>query len=143
MDSRDLMLAVLNTDPRRQQLIETVLSTTDGGLDALEQALACCMPTDSAQEQNIRLLTITEACRMLNVNYPKMYRIMNDGLLDVVAATGKRMIREESLIEYSKGLRNPSPEVLARREARNALRRRQYAEKGKASAAQRLHGDGR
>ena len=81
---------------------------------------------DSESDENNRLLTIMEACCYLHVNYPKFRRIMHDGLVDVVDATGRRMVREASVIEFAKGLRKPSAEVLARREARNAARREEY-----------------
>lgn len=76
--------------------------------------------------ENIRLLTIMEAARMLGITYSKIYRIMKDGLLDVVDSTGRRMVSEVSVIEFSKGQRHPSKDVLERREARNAARREEY-----------------
>ena len=39
---------------------------------------------------------------------------------------GRRLVKEESLYELANGLRQPSAEVLARREARNAARREEY-----------------
>ncbi|MCQ2392491.1 MAG: helix-turn-helix domain-containing protein [Kiritimatiellae bacterium] len=78
------------------------------------------------QKVNNRLLSIRESCQYLNVRYTKLYRIIKDGLLDVVDATGGKMIREESLSEYAHGLRKPTPEVLARRAAANAARRERY-----------------
>lgn len=141
MDSRELMLKVLNAEPLRQELIERILDFNSAELEILKLALENTSgrqtPSSAlAQNANTKLLTITDACRLLNVNYSKMYRIMRDGLLDIIDATGKRMIREESLIEYSMGQRQPSPEVLARREAQNALRRRQYAQRKGASTCQ-------
>ena len=78
------------------------------------------------QPGNVRLLTIMEAARMLGITYSKIYRIMKDGLLDVVDSTGRRMVSEVSVIEFSKGQRHPSKDVLERREARNAARREEY-----------------
>ena len=76
--------------------------------------------------ENNRLMTVMDAARYLSISYPKIYRIMRDGLLDIVDATGRRMVREQSVIEFSKGLRKPSSEVLARRAARNTARREEY-----------------
>jgi len=72
------------------------------------------------------LVTIAEARAFLGWSYPRMRRAMVDGLVDVVTATGRRLVKEESLYELANGLRRPSAEVLARREARNAARREEY-----------------
>ena len=80
------------------------------------------------QENNeyTKLMTIAEARTFLGWSYPKIRRAINDGLLDVVDATGRRLVKESSLHELSSGRRQPSAEVLARREARNAARREEY-----------------
>lgn len=76
--------------------------------------------------EHTRLVTIAEARAFLGWSYPRMRRAMVDGLVDVVTATGRRLVKEESLYELANGLRQPSAEVLARREARNAARREEY-----------------
>lgn len=76
--------------------------------------------------EHMRLVTIAEARAFLGWSYPRMRRAMVDGLVDVVTATGRRLVKEESLYELANGLRQPSAEVLARREARNAARREEY-----------------
>ena len=78
------------------------------------------------EEKHHRLLTIAEGRRFLGWSYPKIKRAIDDGLLDVVVAMGSRLIKEESLYELAEGRRQPSAEVLARREARNAARREEY-----------------
>lgn len=77
-------------------------------------------------KEHTRLMTIAEARAFLGWSYPKMRRAMADGLVDVVTATGRRLVKEESLYELANGTRQPSAEVLARREARNAARREEY-----------------
>ena len=77
-------------------------------------------------KEHTRLMTIAEARAFLGWSYSKMRRAMVDGLVDVVTATGRRLVKEESLYELANGLRQPSAEVLARREARNAARREEY-----------------
>lgn len=111
MTDLELMIELQKTTPEKRATIERIL---------------CGAIQNSDEVENNRLLTITEACLYLNTNYPKFRRIMNDGLVDVVDATGRRMVREQSVIDFSKGLRKPSAAVLERREARNAARREAY-----------------
>ena len=111
MTDLELMIELQKASAGKRAQVEAILRGDCGNLDCAE---------------NNRLLTVMEACRYLNMNYPKFRRIMQDGLVDVVDATGRRMVREASVIEFSKGLRKPSAEVLARREARNAARREEY-----------------
>ena len=111
MTDIEIMIGIQKATVDQRKRIEAVLQGENIGLEA---------------DKNNRLLTIMEACCYLHVNYPKFRRIMQDGLVDVVDATGRRMVREASVIEFSKGLRKPSAEVLARREARNAARREEY-----------------
>ena len=103
------------------QASEEVLQRIDAVLEGHTEA------GPSAQEVNNRLLTVMEACRYLNMGYPKFYRVMQDGLVDVVDATGRRLVREQSLVEFAQGLRHPSQEVLERRKVRNAKRCEEYA----------------
>lgn len=79
-----------------------------------------------AKAEHTRLLSIAEAREFLGWSYPKVRRAIADGLLDVVTATGRRLVREESLYELASGHRQPSAEVLARRAERNAARREEY-----------------
>ena len=104
------------------QASDDVLARVDAVLEGRDR------PVPDKAENN-RLMTVMDAARYLSIGYPKIYRIMRDGLLDVVDATGRRMVREQSVIEFSKGLRKPSGEVLAWREARNAARREEYRRK--------------
>lgn len=76
--------------------------------------------------RHTRLMTIGEARGFLGWSYAKVRRAIADGLLDVVEATGRRLVKEESLYELTNGLRQPSEEVLARRAERNAARREEY-----------------
>ena len=101
------------------QASDDVLARVDAVLEGRDRSVL-------TGPENNRLMTVMDAARYLSISYPKIYRIMRDGLLDIVDATGHRMVREQSVIEFSKGLRRPSPEVLARRAARNAARREEY-----------------
>ena len=101
------------------QASDDVLARVDAVLEGRDRSVL-------TGPENNRLMTVMDAARYLSISYPKIYRIMREGLLDVVDATGRRMVREQSVIEFSKGLRKPSSEVLARRAARNAARREEY-----------------
>lgn len=81
---------------------------------------------DLPQSHNLRLLTVTEACKMLNMKYPTFYRSMKAGCFDIVTATGKTLIREESVIEFSMGRRGPSEEAILKREERARGLREEY-----------------
>lgn len=80
-------------------------------------------------------MTIMDACRYLNVGYQKFYRAMGDGMVDVVRVNNRRMVREQSVMEMSRGLRRPTPEAVARREAKNAARREAYRTERSGGAA--------
>ena len=101
------------------QASDDVLARVDAVLEGRDRSVL-------TGPENNRLMTVMDAARYLSISYPKIYRIMRDGLLDIVDATGRRMVREQSVIEFSKGLRKPSSEVLARRAARNTARREEY-----------------
>ena len=109
-----------------EERVAKIFHATEDVLDKVDAILEGRDAQGCSLSGNVRLLTITEAARLLGIRYSRIYRIIGDGLLDVVDATGRRMVRESSVIEYSKGLRRPSPEVLARRAARNAARREEY-----------------
>lgn len=110
MDFQSLMEKLLKASPEQLERIEAVL---DGKI--LPQA-----------KEHTRLMTISEARSFLGWSYAKVRRAIADGLIDVVTATGRRLVKEASLHELSSGRRQPPAEVLARREARNAARREEY-----------------
>jgi len=122
--------------------VVALMQATEDQLDKVDRILTGNdVPVRVEGEVNLRLLTVMDACRRCKISYPKMNRIMNDGLVDVVGATGRRMITEASLIDFCQGRRKPTPEVMARRNARNAARREQYrknkTEKAKCGDARR------
>lgn len=72
---------------------------------------------------NCRLLTVGEACKMLNLPYHTFHRVMVAECFDVVMATGKTLVTEQSVVEFSQGLRQPSEaSVVARRERAERMR---------------------
>ena len=110
MELQERMEKMLKASPEALEMIDAILDGRN-----IPQA-----------REHTRLVTIAEARAFLGWSYPRMRRAMVDGLVDVVTATGRRLVKEESLYELANGTRQPSAEVLARREARNAARREEY-----------------
>lgn len=111
MDFQERMEKLFKASPATLARIDEILE----GKDLLQSKV-----------EHTRLLSIAEACAFLGWSYSKLRRAIDDGLLDVVSATGQRLVREESLYELASGRRQPSAEVLARRAERNAARREEY-----------------
>ena len=111
MDFQARMEKLLKASPEMLEKIDGILE----GNDSLQ-----------TEGEHMRLLTIAEARGFLGWSYSKVRRAIDDGLLDVVSATGQRLVKEASLYELANGLRQPSAEVCAHREARNAARREEY-----------------
>lgn len=111
MDFQSRMEMLLKASPETLARIDDILERKD-------------LP--QAKSEHTRLVSIAEARGFLGWSYPKLRRAIADGLLDVVTATGRRLIKEESLYELASGRRQPSAEVLARRAERNAARREEY-----------------
>jgi len=114
MTSEERLMALLKATPEMKRMIDAILCGKDP-----------CGQKES-KTVNTKLLTITECCSRLGMNYQKFRRLMLDGFFTPVATTGRTMIREEEVIEFSMGLRKPSAEALARHEERNAARRMEY-----------------
>ena len=111
MDFQTRMEKLLKASPEILEKIDTILEGKDMSRESTKRT---------------RLMTIDEARGFLGWSYAKVRRAIADGLLDVVEATGRRLVKEESLYELTNGLRQPSDEVLARRAERNAARREEY-----------------
>ncbi len=111
MDFQTRMEKLLKASPETLEKIDKILEGKD-------------MSHESTR--HTRLMTIGESREFLGWSYAKVRRAIADGLLDVVEATGRRLVKEESLYELANGLRQPSEEVLARRAERNAARREEY-----------------
>ena len=111
MDFQTRMEKLLKASPETLEKIDKILEGKD-------------MSHESTR--HTRLMTIGESREFLGWSYAKVRRAIADGLLDVVEATGRRLVKEESLYELANGLRQPSDEVLARRAERNAARREEY-----------------
>ena len=108
-----------------QTRMEKLLKASSETLEKIDKILeGKDMSCESAR--HTRLMTIGESREFLGWSYAKVRRAIADGLLDVVEATGRRLVKEESLYELTNGLRQPSDEVLARRAERNAARREEY-----------------
>ena len=118
MDFQTRMERLLKASPEALEMIDAIL---DGR-------------NRSQGNEHTRLMTMAEARAVLGWSYSRLRRAIVDGLVDVTTATGRRLVKEESLYELASGRRQPSAEVIARREARNAARREEYRHRKALSA---------
>lgn len=95
-------------------------------LDRIDEILEGRLPAAVSEKPNYRLLSVGEACRELNMKYPTFRRAVKAGCFDVVTATGKTLIREESVREFAAGRRNPSQKSVTARRNRAACLREEY-----------------
>lgn len=112
----------MTTDERLMKLLAAspeTLKTIDDILEGRMHARA----EEASEPPNCRLITVTDACRMLNMKYPTFHRAMQAECFDVVNATGKSLIREESVIAFARGERQPSDAAVEARRSRAASRR--------------------
>lgn len=110
----------------KAKLIGALLDAPEATLQRVQDAIESKggQPTDPLAGHH--LLTIMEAQKTLGWKYGKVYRAIDEGLLDTVVALGKRHITEQSLIELSEGKRQPTAEAVRRRNERNKARREAY-----------------
>lgn len=114
MTSEERMMALCKATPEMKRAIDAVLAGKD------------IFAAKKDKHVNLRLLTITECCSRLGMNYQKFRRRMQEGLFDTVHSGGKTLIREESLIEFALGRRKPTDEALAKKAEINEARRSTY-----------------
>ena len=95
--------------------------------------------TTPKPEKDCRLITIMEACRMLGMKYPTFHRAVQEGCFDVVSATGKNLIKESSVVEFSLGKRGPTEAGLALRAERNRRRRLARRQQQEKTSRARVH----
>jgi len=117
MTANERLIALATASPATLEKVDVILA---GGTPA------------SLQNEDLALVSVTQAARMLDLKYHTFRNRVKDGLFDTVTASGKTMIRRQSVIEYAQGLRKPSEEVLRRREEKNALRRERYRQEREA-----------
>ena len=91
VNERLLKMATASADVLAR--VDHVLLGTDGG-------------TIGKQDEDTRLITITEAARRLNLSRPTVYRLTKLGRLDVVPLEGVNRVRLQSVVDYANGRRS-------------------------------------
>lgn len=71
---------------------------------ALEALKSSPRSRDTKPDEDLRLVTSTEAAKRLNVSRPTVYRMVKRGRIETVTLDGVRRIRLQSLIDFANGL---------------------------------------
>jgi len=98
VDIRERILKILTANPETLKKIDDILLGRDKPI-----------PLDLSKET--RLLTHTEAARLLNISRPTVHRMAKRGTLDLVSVGGTNRISMRSVIEVSRGMRNEDPKT--------------------------------
>jgi len=112
MTDKERMAAILTATPDVLRRVDEVLEGRESN------------PRDDCEDG--QLVSITNACKRTGQNYSWVYRRIQDGVLDVIDVSGRRLITKRSLDELLQGKRQPSEEAVKRRAERNAARRAEY-----------------
>ena len=86
MSERERMMKLLAANPAK---VDAVLNGTDG--------------KPGKVDDDLRLVTYTEAAKRLNLSRPTVYRLAKAGRLDVVPLDGVNRIRLKSVIDFANG----------------------------------------
>lgn len=84
----------------RERIIKMMTATPD----ELARIDAILRGADKAvHEEDCRLVTFTEAAKIMNVSRPTVYRLAKCGYLEVVPLRGVNRIRRRSIVDYVNG----------------------------------------
>ena len=89
MSNEQRMMRLLTANPATLAKIDAVLSGTDGGA--------------AKADDDLRLVTFTEAARRLNVSRVTVYRLVKLGRLETVPLDGTNRIRLKSVVDFANG----------------------------------------
>ncbi len=89
MSERERMKKLLDADPVTLAKVDALL---DGKLDNAARA-----------DDDIRLVTYTEAAKRLNISRPTVYRLAKLGRLELVTLNGVNRIRLKSIVDFANG----------------------------------------
>jgi len=73
-------------------------------------AILCGKATAPSRREETRLITISEAAKMLGISRPTAYKLIREQRLDAIELDGISRIRLQSVLDFSMGLR-PRKEV--------------------------------
>ncbi len=96
MTDRERIMRILNANYETQKKIDDILMGRDKPIRHLDQ--------------ETRLLTMSEAAKMLNISRPSVYRMLESGRLSYVTIAGVRRVTLRSVLELSLGIREDVPE---------------------------------
>ena len=89
MSERERMMKLLAANPATLARVDAVLNGTDS--------------KPGKVDDDLRLVTYTEAAKRLNLSRPTVYRLAKAGRLDVVPLDGVNRIRLKSVIDFANG----------------------------------------
>lgn len=116
MNEKERLMKLLAANPATLAKVDAVLNGTDG--------------KPGKADDDCRLVTYTEAARMMNVSRPTVYRLAKAGRLEVVPLDGANRVRLKSVVDY---INNP-PEIDAEAQQRKIENCRRAGIKGQAAA---------
>jgi len=103
MEETDTRLERIARFDRIARATPDVLRKIDAILDG-----KCPLEGSESKPSDCKLITITQACRMLGINYYRFRRAMKRGCFDIVSATGRNLVTETSVRAFAHGQRNPT-----------------------------------
>lgn len=89
MSERERMMKLLAANPQTLAKVDAVLDGTDGKAVRLDD--------------DLRLVTYTEAAKRLNLSRPTVYRLAKLGRLELVTLNGVNRIRLKSVVDFANG----------------------------------------
>ena len=89
MSERERMMKLLAANPATLAKVDAVLNGTDG--------------KPGRVDDDLHLVTYTEAAARLNISRPTVYRLARAGRLEVVPLDGVNRIRLKSVIDFANG----------------------------------------
>ena len=95
MTATERLQRILVADPNKLAQIDAILSGKT---------------TAPARHEETRLITISEAAKMLGISRPTAYKLIREQRLDAIELDGISRIRLQSVLDFSMGLR-PRKEV--------------------------------
>ena len=89
MSNEQRMMRLLTANPQTLAKVDAVLNGTDG--------------KPGKADDDVRLVTFSEAAKRLNLSRPTVYRLAKAGRLETVPLDGVNRIRLKSVIDFANG----------------------------------------
>lgn len=91
MSQNERLLKLLAASPAKLRKVDAILNG-DAGAD-----------THTRNDEDVRLVTFTEAAKRLNLSRPTVYRLARAGRLEAVTINGVRRLRLSSVYAFAAG----------------------------------------